>query len=49
MGRLTYTYHAEFVRMPEREISKADVERVVFGLDARSPYIGNGGATCEFW
>jgi hypothetical protein len=35
--------------MPEREISKADVERVVFGLDARPPYIGKGGATREFY
>jgi hypothetical protein len=34
--------------MPEREISKADVERVVLGTDARSPYAGKGGATREF-
>jgi hypothetical protein len=35
--------------MPEREISKADVERVVLGTDARSPYVGKGGATREFY
>jgi hypothetical protein len=49
MGRLTYTHHAEFVRMPEREITKADVERIVLGPDARPPYVGKGGATREFY
>jgi hypothetical protein len=35
--------------MPERGISKADVERIVVGPDARSPYVGRGGATREFY